>query len=186
MGRKNKIKSIITDAFIKTNAKTYKCKFCDHSYVLNVTRMSQHLVQKCMHCPPAIKQAIIKDTKAHDMKKKKEKKSYCKYIRFVLLEWYYLLIHILVFKKRDNMEKTEFDITDTDSNEEPENDSDSPNDVEKTSDLEHLVENRDLNQRKKYKRSSSSIVSSSRTSATVSTTLDSFVDSIFPSEEVSF
>lgn len=95
MGRKNKIKSIIVDAFIKTNAKTYKCKFCDQSYVLNVTRMSQHLVQKCMRCPPAIKQAIVKSSKAHDMKMKKKS---CMYIRFVLMEWCHLLRGAYYFK----------------------------------------------------------------------------------------
>lgn len=76
MGRKNKIGSIIKDAFTKTNTKTYTCKFCDHKYVLNVTRMSHHLVKNCLHCPPAIKQAILKTSNAQDMH---IKKSYCTY-----------------------------------------------------------------------------------------------------------
>lgn len=86
----------------------------------------------------------------------------------------------LVSKKKEETGITESEITaDTDT----ENDSDSDG-VEKTSDSEPNVEYYDLHRSKKHKRSSSSLVST-RTCATVST-LDSFVDSILPSEEVSF
>lgn len=71
MGRKDKIKKVILTAFSKSteHSKLYSCNFCSQSYVLNVTRMSSHLQNKCIRCPRKIKNEIQSKSRALSVKK---------------------------------------------------------------------------------------------------------------------